>query len=597
MRGSSTGPRRITHATAFAAGVVLLAGAAGTAGAQPTALSEDIAFVPPRLRLHDDAVPLPRPLSASDAERVRQIIAAHASGDIERARAVQAELGNQLLIGGLLADRYVRRPEIASLPELQDWFDRYAPLPEAAAIHALIAAKLPKGAAAPVLPARDPGDHPDPEDALPSLGQNRNPQLERSVFDAARRGRADMVLHLLRGAHITPSYEAELAGEAAQVALIAGADTAVAAIAESAGTRTPQAALTGFAAGLAAWRSDNLPAAAAHFEGAWHAAIASPAQRAAAAFWAARAHLRSGDPAGYSPWMRRAAAEPRTLYGLLGARAIGSDIGFVEDRATLGAADIDAVAAQPAGLRAFAWLQVGQPDRAQAELASLWPMLRNNAALARAVLLIARGAGLDRISSRLAGLEEQRDGRLRDDARFPLPNLAPSSALRVDPPLLYAIARIESNFNNGAVSRVGARGLLQLRPQTIAFINGSSNTEGIAERLQEQGYNIEMGQRLLQYLARMDVVGHNLVRLIASYNAGPGNLQKWIDDGRAGDDPMLFIETIPLDETRHFVSDVLRTSWMYAARMHTKPTGLDELAAGAWPKFSVAERPAGTTLH
>jgi soluble lytic murein transglycosylase-like protein len=255
------------------------------------------------------------------------------------------------------------------------------------------------------------------------------------------------------------------------------------------------------------------------------------------------------------------------------------------------------VAAQPAGLRAFAWLQVGESARAEAELATLWPVLRNNAALSRAVLLIARKAGLDDISTRLAGLEQLRDGRLRDDARYPLPQLGAAGALRVDPTLVYAITRIESNFNSAAVSRMGARGLMQLRPETIAFINRMPSAAGVAARLSEPAYNIEMGQRLLQYLAHLDVVDHDLVRLIASYNAGAGNLQKWLDDGLGGGDPLLFIETIPLDETRHFVADVLRTSWMYALRMHATPAGLDELSAGTWPKFKSADRITISSLH
>ena len=597
MRGLSTGPRRITNAAAFAVGAVFLAGAAGTAGAQPATPSEDIAFLPPRLRLPDGAPALPRPLSAADAEAVRGMLAAYAIGDVDEAAALQAGLRSELLLGELAAQRFILRPEQASLPELQAWFDRNISLPQAPAIHALMGARAPRGTVLPALPARDVDDRIDPEESLPDLGQIRNAGLDHAVLDAARRGRADTVIRLLKTSHITPAYRAELAAEAARAALVAGDDASVRAIADDAGTRTPQAADTSFAAGLADWRAGEVVAAAARFEAAWHAAIATPAERAAASFWAARAHLRSGDPAAYAPWMRRAAAEPRSLYGLLARRALGAGIGFVVDDATLGVADIDAVAAQPAGLRAFAWLQVGQSALAEADLQSLWPQLRANAAMARAVLLIARDAGLDTISARLANLQQMRDGRLHDDARFALPAFAAGQSLRVDPPLIYAIARVESHFDPHAVSPMGARGLMQLRPQTIAFINGFADTADLARRLHEPGYNIEMGQRLLQYLARLDVVGHDLVRLIASYNAGPGNLQKWLDDGRGRDDPLLFIETIPLDETRHFVTSVLRNSWMYAARMHRQPAGLDELAAGAWPKFDADARAEVVTLH
>ena len=329
MRGLSTGPRRFTQAAAFAAGAVLLAGAAGSAGAQPTTPSEDIALFPPRLRLQDGAPPLPRPLSAADAERVRGMLAAYASGDFDVAAQLQAGLRSELLLGELAAQRFILRPEQASLPELQAWFDRNCELPQAAAIRGLMAERAPRGTVLPMLPARDFDDRLDPENALPDLGQTRNASLDHAVLDAARRGRADTVIKLLKNAHITPAYRAELAGEAARAALVSGDDNAVRVIADDAGARTPQAAGTSFSAGLADWRSGDVVAASARFEAAWHAAIATPAERAAASFWAARAHLRSGDPAGYGPWMHRAAAEPRSLYGLLARRALGIGIGFV----------------------------------------------------------------------------------------------------------------------------------------------------------------------------------------------------------------------------------------------------------------------------
>ncbi len=51
------------------------------------------------------------------------------------------------------------------------------------------------------------------------------------------------------------------------------------------------------------------------------------------------------------------------------------------------------------------------------------------------------------------------------------------------------------------------------------------------------------------------------------------------------DDPLLFIESIPNDETRGFVPRALAYSWIYAARLHLPAPSLDELAAGAWPTF------------
>jgi hypothetical protein len=58
---------------------------------------------------------------------------------------------------------------------------------------------------------------------------------------------------------------------------------------------------------------------------------------------------------------------------------------------------------------------------------------------------------------------------------------------------------------------------------------------------------------------------------------------------RDGGDPLLFIEAIPPDETRAFVPRVLAYTWIYAARLHLPTPGLDELAAGGWPRYHRAE--------
>jgi hypothetical protein len=52
------------------------------------------------------------------------------------------------------------------------------------------------------------------------------------------------------------------------------------------------------------------------------------------------------------------------------------------------------------------------------------------------------------------------------------------------------------------------------------------------------------------------------------------------------DDPLLFIESIPNDETRGFVPRALTYTWIYAARLHLPAPSLDQLAAGAWPSFT-----------
>jgi soluble lytic murein transglycosylase-like protein len=169
-----------------------------------------------------------------------------------------------------------------------------------------------------------------------------------------------------------------------------------------------------------------------------------------------------------------------------------------------------------------------------------------------------------------------------------LPRLRPAGGFQVDPPLVYALARIESNFDPGAVSAAGARGLMQIMPETAQYITGNPHQ---AKRLHEPAANLAIGQRYLASLADLDGIGDDLIRVLASYNAGPGSVLHWLTDIRGGDDPLMFIEAIPVAETRAFVPQALTYAWLYAAQMHLPSPSLDALAAGEFPRFTPESQP------
>jgi soluble lytic murein transglycosylase len=143
---------------------------------------------------------------------------------------------------------------------------------------------------------------------------------------------------------------------------------------------------------------------------------------------------------------------------------------------------------------------------------------------------------------------------------------------------------LESNFDTEAVSPAGARGLMQIMPATAQYITG--NLLYAPERLHEASSNLAIGQRYLAYLSSQDGIDKNLIKMLASYNSGPGSFLRWGSEIRDNGDPLLFIEAIPVTETRTFVSHALVYSWIYAARMHLPAPSLDDLAAGEFPRFT-----------
>jgi soluble lytic murein transglycosylase-like protein len=592
MRAICPMARRMPAALAVAIGVPLWLGTPLPAEAQraaQTASGAPAAPVPGA-----GAAMLPQPLAAADAARIARIFRLQAEADEAAARREHQSLRDHRLDGHILADRWLRTGAPAPRSEdLEAWLERHADHPDAPRLHALLAERAPRGASLPPAPADaalpDDGEEAVPEEReSPARGFVRNPALDRTVRERAVAGDTRGALeHIRRTRGMTPAYAAALRADVALALFRRGEDAAAfrlaSDVARGGRERTGRAA---FAAGLAAWGLGRHEVALPYFETAARAEGGSAASRASAAFWTARAAVRARRPQQYVPWMLQAAQEPRTFHGLLARRALGLAPGFAwyGEAAEEGASALMETAG---GWRALALLQVGQDARAEAELRALWPAARGNAALLRAMLAVASRAGMTNLGAQLAGLAQGADGRPRDLARFPLPQLQPAQGFRVDPALLYALARQESNFDPAAVSRAGARGLMQVMPATAAYVANDPTFRGEgAQRLHDPALSLEIGQRYLLYLARHEAVEGNLIRLLAAYNAGPGNLARWLPAARHRDDPFLFIEAIPAQETRQHVQRVLAYSWIYASRLGLPSPSLDALVRGQFPAFA-----------
>ena len=98
--------------------------------------------------------------------------------------------------------------------------------------------------------------------------------------------------------------------------------------------------------------------------------------------------------------------------------------------------------------------------------------------------------------------------------------------------------------------------------------------------------NIAIGQAYVGHLLEHDLAGQNLLFTLASYNAGPGNLAKWLPNTNFGEDPLLFMESTRSRETRHFMRVVLTNYWIYRLRLGEQTPSLDQMAGGTWPTYS-----------
>ncbi len=152
----------------------------------------------------------------------------------------------------------------------------------------------------------------------------------------------------------------------------------------------------------------------------------------------------------------------------------------------------------------------------------------------------------------------------------PVINLPPPpKGVSVEPALVLGLTRQESEFDAGAVSGVGARGLMQVMP---ASAKETAKTHGIVYRsakLTDPTYNMQLGMaHLSDSLRQWD---GSYILALASYNAGAGAAKNWIatygDPRSQGVDPIDWIELIPYGETRNYVQRVLENIEVYRNRL------------------------------
>lgn len=603
-------------AIAFAAAAFGAAGLAGPQSARADLYGDIIVFpqdgafasVP-----HDDGVStapapenftLPDVLSADDAERYREIFALQEDGKWNAADALIAQLGDQRLMGHVLAQRYLHPTAYRSkYKELRDWMSVYADHPDAKTIYDLALKRRPKNHLWPDKPqsrrasfgygiAR--ADTYTTTKRLSGKEHRQASRLKRQIRRNVLRTRLSATEQLLKSREAEKLLDhVEIDQGYADVAAAwyyFGRDDVAYEMASAAAARSGHVvAIANWTAGLAAWRLGRLEDALKHFEALAVSDQVSGWNSAAGAYWAARANLKLRRPSEMSRWLALSAQHPRTFYGLLALRALGLQPRFEFQARGLSREQLAQLESEPASARALALIQIGERRRAEVELRGMkdWA----DPVTTRALLALAERAQMPELAFKLGNrlaLDEHPDaveGAL-DVALYPIPPWRPQSGFKVDRALVYALIRQESGFNPHAKSPDGARGLMQLMPRTASYMARDRSYRRSKKReLFDPETNLELGQRYIAYLLKHRTVHGDLFRLTAAYNGGPGNLNKWQRKMDYGDDPLLFIESLPSKETRLFIERVLTNLWIYRMRLGQDAPSLDGIAAGRWPVY------------
>ena len=539
-------------------------------------------------------------LESSDIENYRIINSLQEKCRWKSANKFIFKLKNKILIGHVFAQRYLHPNCYRSkYLELYYWLKKYNDHPQARKIYRLAIKRMPKGYKSPNKPINPIGvteerykvEKKSKYKSLKKLSKNQlkeKKKLINAIKSRVNRGWPTGAVKLLQQRDVKKlldqveiDQQKELISKGYflanknELAIKYGSE----ALATS-GAKVPYAAWT---AGLSAWRLKRYKESAEYFslfsislkDDAWHQTSGS--------FWAARSYAKLGEYDNINFWLKRAANNPNSFYGMLALEILGvpNKIQWKENK--LNKKD-SALLNLPSGQRLQALIQVGFAEELEKEIVHINSVLNKN--IAEESINIAQHFNLAYTQLKIVSRLDRNGMNMPVYLYYPTPVWNPRDGYRIEKELLYAFMHQESMFNSKAKSKQGAMGLMQVLPSTAKFISSSKDVKrNNSDILKNPEINLEVGQEYIEYLLTLDNVSNNLIFLTAAYNGGPGNLKKWKENTNFLDDPLFFMESIPSRETRWFIEKVLTKYWIYQDKNKKESTSLKMLANGNNPLY------------
>jgi soluble lytic murein transglycosylase len=289
-------------------------------------------------------------------------------------------------------------------------------------------------------------------------------------------------------------------------------------------------------------------------------------------YWAGRAALASGRLQDASVYFQQAAAYPELFYGQLALERLGRS-----------------VAAPPAALPQYVTTQVQRDAFNSRRLVQATTLLgQQGRSTEQALFVRALAESLDNNTDRNLAVQlgdqirrpdlavwVARMARVKGSAfyvrqAYPMLDASVSGELWS---LAHGISRQESSFDPYAISHAGARGMMQLMTGTAREQAGKLGVGFDSYKLlSDPSYNVMIGSAYFQRL--LNTWNGSVPLAVAAYNAGSGNVSKWIrqyGDPRSQVDMLKWIEAIPYSETRAYVQRVIENSVVYDSMRSAQP--------------------------
>ena len=298
-------------------------------------------------------------------------------------------------------------------------------------------------------------------------------------------------------------------------------------------------------------------------------------------YWLARLTIKKSDKIAL---LKKASSYPRTLYGQLALEKLNIKQTFNWEQNSIKKSKIyENISDDISFKRMVALVELKLYDKADLELRNLYSKLGNK--YKEELYFLSEKLNLAAAQMRLGAKFYNQNKSIYLSGLYPTPNWTLEAGYIFDKALLFALIRRESAFNFKAKSSKGARGLMQLMPRTASKIKKDYRLRySNVHKLYSLQLNLELGQKFLSQLITNPKTNNSLLETLIAYNAGISRLKDW-KKIYSGDDPLLFIESIPIRETRWFVKYILTDLWIYRDKMKQEKPTRRLLAKEKWPKY------------
>ncbi len=472
-------------------------------------------------------------LSNTDKNLYKQIFNLQKAGSFEDADVAISKLSNDILLGDVLAERYLNRRYNTTLPEIILWLKNYPEHTQAADIAELARAKYQSAAA-----------------NLPKTQKKRDLQGYGDTNNADIRFDSNTQAKKLWSYGIE-SWRNGKKSDAAR-----------------------------FFSSLVSTKEELTP---------W--------QESAANFWAYRSYQALGNKAEANKYLVKAAENPRVFYGILARKQLGKKLELDTDIVEANTPGAELLNKKPEIRRIIALTQCELNERAEKQIRQLFPSASKQEKWGLLALANKLGLASAQISmaKQLESSERKLDAlkypvpRWQPEEGF---NIEPSLIYA----LMRQESGFQTSAISPA-GAFGLMQLMPKTAQMMHSYYVADNDNNIRvkssgsdiKKLSDPVMNITLGERYVGHLLGNSLIKGNLFYMLAAYNAGIGRLKEWQDNIAYHDDPLLFVESIPYSETRTYVMQVMTNYWIYSELFGVNNKSVIAVLRNNWPTYLPAE--------